>query len=121
MKVSKSAEKSCVFVSVEEMASRLVEAEIREGRVKRPHAQKNVATRAGLKPTAIESLLRGRLVHIERISAAIKDAYAAFLEKQIVRLETELAFARARDRERDFSSVEASIASAKASLSGADQ
>ena len=114
----KKAEKFAVNLTVEQMADRLVAAKIQEEGVKRPFAQRDVAQEAGLAPTAIGNLLRGRLKDVERISGRIKAAYVGFLERQIARLETELAFCRARDPKRDLRAAEASIAAAKAALRG---
>jgi hypothetical protein len=101
-----------------EMVSRLVDAEVREGHVKRPDAQRTIARRAGISPSAIENLQKGRIRYVERISIQIELVYLGFLERQIAALETEVARARARDPRRDLASAEAAIARAKAALGG---
>lgn len=110
------AEERSVSVTVEQMADRLVEAEIRESRLKRPYAQRIVARRAGLAASAIENFQRGRLKNVDRIAGRIRKVYAGFLERQITALQTELAYARAREPERDFRAVEVAIATGNAAL-----
>jgi|HubBroStandDraft_5_1064220.scaffolds.fasta_scaffold131425_3 hypothetical protein len=112
----KDLEKLAVSVTVEEMAGRLVEAEIRESRVKRPIAQREISRRAGIAPTAVENFQRGRLKHVERISGKIQGLYVAFLKRQLAALQTEYVRAQAIDPERDLRTAEAAIAQARAAL-----
>ena len=112
----KHLEKTAVSVTIEQMTERLVAAEIQEGRIKRPFAQREVARRAGVSPSAIESLQRGRIKYVERIAGRIERLYVAFLERQLAKLEAELAVARMRNPKRDFGTAEVAIARAKEAL-----
>ena len=105
-----------VGVTVEQMASRLVAVEVEEAHVKRPFAARAVSRRAGIAPSAIENLLRGR-ISAERISRPIERLYVGFLKRQIAKLETELTFVEARDPGRDVSTAHAALEMAKEALS----
>ena len=108
--------KIAVSVALVLRADRMVHAEMFDLGVKRPEAERIVARRVGVPPTAIDNLRRGRLKYAERIRDKINAAFAAFLERQIVRLETELAVARAEYRECDFGAADVAIEQTKAAL-----
>jgi transcriptional regulator with XRE-family HTH domain len=112
-----NVEKSAVSVTtLEEMADRMVGAEIKAAGLKRPFAQREISLRAGMAASAVENFQRGRLKNVQRISGPIKTLYAAFLERQIEILRTDLAYARASEPDRDFREVEAAIATGRAAL-----
>ncbi len=98
------------------IAERMVSTEMIKRGVKRPEAERIVARQAGISPSSIENMRRGRIKDDEKLRSKIKRAFAAFLERQIAGLEHELALARAAQRECDFSSAEAAIAAARAAL-----
>ena len=98
------------------IAKRIVSTEMIERGVKRPEAERIVARQAGISPSSIENMRRGRIKDDEKLRSKIKRAFAVFLERQIAGLEHELALARAAQRECDFSSAEAAIAAARAAL-----
>lgn len=99
------------------IADRLVRTEMIQAQVKRAEAEKNVARRAGVAPSALEELRRGRgRLNVEHIGPKIRNAFVSFLEKQIAALEAELAVARVVEREVDFGAAEAAIAAAKRAL-----
>ena len=97
-------------------ADRLVRTEMIESRVKRPDAERAVARRIGLSPSTLDELRRGRIKNVDHIAGKIRRAFVGFLERQLVRIEAELATARMVDRDIDYSAVEAAIAAAKKAL-----
>lgn len=99
------------------MCERMVSAEMAEGRLKRPDAEAVVSRKANLSPSAITNFRKGR-VQGEKLGARIEAAFVAFLERQIARLEYELAIARASRREADLAEAEAAILAAKEALRG---
>lgn len=103
-------------MSVVEIANRMVSWEIQTARTKRPHAERQVSMRAGLSPSAIENLRKGKLKDERRVAGPIRDLFIRFLERKISALQTELALARAMEPDRDFRKVEAAIAAAQAAL-----
>lgn len=103
-------------MSVALIADRLVRSEMMEAHVKRPEAEGTVAKRAGLSPFTLQNLKRGRLKNVEAIRSKIGAAFVATLERQLAALETELAAARALDRDIDFGTAETAIAQARAAL-----
>lgn len=120
--VPNNSEKSTVSVSVAGMADRMVAETMREAGVKRPDAERSVARNAGLSPSAIDNLRRGRIKNEDAIGGRVRRAFVAFLERQIAALETELAIARLAQREVDFGTAETAIAEAKRALGkGQDQ
>jgi hypothetical protein len=112
----KNMEKSAVELSVAGKADRLVKAEMLDAGVKRPTAERTVAQRAGVSPSAIENLRRGRLKNVEVVKPRINAALIAFLENQLAALGHELVVARAADRDIDFGTAEAALAQARAAL-----
>lgn len=120
--VPNNSEKSTVIASVVGMADRMVAERMRDSGVKRPEAERSVARNAGLSPSAIDNLRRGRLKNGDAIGGRIQRAFVAFLERQIAALESELAIARLAEREVDFGAAEVAIAEAKRALGeGADR
>jgi hypothetical protein len=98
------------------IADRLVRSEMMEAHVKRHEAESTVARRAGLSPFTLQNLKRGRLKNVEAIRSKIRAAFVAFLERQVVKAEAELAMARLLERDVDFSAVEAAIDAANRAL-----
>lgn len=58
----------------------------------------------------------GHILQRRRIAGRIERLYVAFLERQLAKLEAELAVVRARDPGRDLGTAEAAIARAKEAL-----
>jgi len=98
------------------MADRMVGAEIKAAGLKRPFAQREISLRAGMAASAVENFQRGRLKNVERLSGPIKTLYAAFLERQITSLQSELVYARATEPQRDFRTAEIAIETARKAL-----
>lgn len=109
-------EKSAVDLSVAGIADRLVRVEMQEAGAKRLDAERVVARRAGVSPSAIENLRRGRLKHVDRIAGRLKALYIAALQQQLSGLESDLAHARRSDPEADLRTAEAAIETARAAL-----
>jgi hypothetical protein len=80
--------------SVAMIAKELIGVEKARRSVKTEEARKIVARQIGVAPGALERLLAGRLVHIERISDRINQYVAKRLETQIATLEHEIQIAR---------------------------
>lgn len=99
------------------MCDRMVSAEMAERGVKRAEAESDVARRAKLAPSAITNFRKGRIKDVERLGSRIEEAFAAFLARQLAKLEAEIAVARVRHPERDLGTAEAAIARAKEALS----
>ena len=111
--------KTAMPISAVEIADSLVRREMASMGVKRPEAERNLARRAGLAPSAIENLRRGRLKSDETIGRKLQRLAVQYLERQIAALEAELAIARASagaDHEPDLASAEAAIARARQAL-----
>ena len=98
------------------MCERLVSAEMAERRIKREQAESEVSVRARLAPSAITNFRKGRIKDVEKLGTRIEAAFIAFLERQIARLEYELAVARMARREVDLGAAEAAILAAKEAL-----
>lgn len=109
-----------VHSTVADISDRLVRSEMIDARVKRPEAEKIVAKRAGVSPSALEQLRRGRLKDVDRIGPKIRKAFVDFLTKQLAKqiaaLETELVVAHAVEPGVDFSAAYAAIEAAKRAL-----
>ena len=112
-------EKTAMPISVVEIADSLVRREMASMGVKRPEAERNLARRAGLAPSAIENLRRGRLKSNDSIGRKLTSLAVKYLESQIAALESELAIARAiasGDHEPDLRAAEAAISRAREAL-----
>ena len=89
---------------------------------KRAEAEQNLARRAGLAPSAIENLRRGKIKNHETIGRRLQAIAVQFLERQIATLENELAIARrvasVESDNPDLDRAEAAIEEAKRILRG---
>ena len=111
--------------SVAAVTDRMVRAEMMDAHVKRPEAERIVARRAGVTPSTLQNLKRGRLKndYVEAIGSRIRAAFVATLERQLAALERDLANARLQlasarkaDVEVDLAAAEAAIEAAKVAL-----
>lgn len=87
--------------------------------VKTPEARKIFAREIGVKPGALERLLAGRLVHVERIADRINAYVARRIERKIAELEHEVWLARmgsSRPDEVDLLRAETALAEARKAL-----
>ena len=98
------------------MCERMVSAQMAERRIKRADAEREVSVQAQLAPSAISNFRKRRIKDVEKLGARIEAAFVSFLERQIGRLEHELAIARATRREADLGAAEAAILAAKEAL-----
>ena len=108
-------------MSISALADRMVRETMIENRVKRPDAERLIAREVGIAPGTLENLRRGRLVHVDWIANKITDASIRRTERQIARLESELAVARISSRRPDEDRVlaaAASVAQARRILKG---
>jgi hypothetical protein len=80
--------------SVAAIAKELIGTEMARRSVKRDEARRIVAEKIGVPPGALERLLAGRLVHVERIADRINAYVANRIEHKIAELEHEVFLAR---------------------------
>jgi len=105
--------------SVAMIARELIGVEKARRSVKTEEARKIVAQHIGVTPGALERLLAGRLVHIERIADRINEYVADRLQRQIAELEHEVFLARMSTDRLDADGIlraEAALTQARAAL-----
>ena len=104
-----------VRMSAVALARRMIAEERVSRSVKLPEARAIIAREAGLLPGSLENLLRGRLVHIDRIAARLNGLLIAKLERKLSATQHDLAIARASRRisEADLAGVEAALDAAR--------
>jgi len=105
--------------SVAMIARELIGVEKARRSVKTEEARKIVAQHIGVTPGALERLLAGRLVHIERIADRINEYVADRLQRQIAELEHEVFLARISTDRLDADGIlraEAALTQARAAL-----
>ncbi len=91
--------------SVAVIAKELIGLEKARRSVKTDEARKIVASQIGVAPGALERLLAGRLVHVERIADRLNAYVANRLERQIAALEHEVLMARLASSRPDSSDI----------------
>ena len=111
--------KDSAMSSVAATIKELIGVEKARRGVKTEEARKIIARNVGVAPGSLERLLRGRLVHIDRITDRVNSYVAKRLETQIATLEHEIEMARRMPMgvERgDIERAEAAVAEAKRAL-----
>jgi hypothetical protein len=107
--------------SVAAIARELVGVEKARRSIKTDEARRVVARQIGVAPGALERLLAGRLVHIERIADRINAYVSNSLQRQIASLEHEIHLARlasARPDDSDILRAQAALEEARKALKG---